>query len=237
MLQIGMLIYPSMFDVDLIGPQTFLSKLGDAEVFHVWKDCGPVTSDLGLTYHARHDFDSCPKDLDILFVPGGLKGTIPAMQDAAVIGFLADRGARAKYVTSVCTGSLLLGAAGLLDGYKETSYWIVSDLLPLFGAELVHARVVIDRNRITGGGATAGLDFGLTLASVLRGEEHARTLQLLVEYDPQPPFDAGAPERSAPQVVEGICRRRADEIEAAREAAKLIASALEKDVRCAPDRK
>ncbi len=228
MLQIAMLIYPSMFDVDLIGPQTFLARLGDADVFHVWKDRGPVTSDLGLTYRAAHDFESCPKDLDILFVPGGLKGTIPAMRDPAVIGFLADRGARARYVTSVCTGSLLLGAAGLLDGYRATSYWMVRDLLPLFGADLVHDRVVIDRNRITGGGATAGLDFGLTLASLLRGADHAKTIQLLVEYDPQPPFDAGAPERVPADIVEGIGERRADEIRAARDAARDAARALGK---------
>lgn len=228
MLQIGMLIYPSMFDIDLIGPQTFLSRLGDAEVFHVWKDRAPVVSDLGLVYQARHDFASCPENLDILFVPGGLKGTIPAMRDPAVIAFLADRGARAKYVTSVCTGSLLLGAAGLLDGYRATSYWMVRDLLPLFGAELVKERVVIDRNRITGGGATAGLDFGLTLASVLRGEDHAKTLQLLVEYDPQPPFDAGAPERAPSSVAAGIRQRRADELQAAREAATAAARALGK---------
>ncbi|MGJ0508154.1 MAG: DJ-1/PfpI family protein [Methylocystis sp.] len=228
MLQIAMLIYPSMFDVDLIGPQTFLSRLDDADVFHVWRDRGPVVSDLGVTYHARHDFESCPADLDILFVPGGLKGTIPAMRDPAVIGFLADRGARARYVTSVCTGSLLLGAAGLLDGYKATSYWMVRDLLPLFGAELAPARVIIDRNRITGGGATAGLDFGLTLASLLCGEAHAKTLQLLVEYDPQPPFDAGAPERAPAAIVEGIEMRRAAELQAAREAATATARTLGK---------
>jgi len=159
-------------------------------------------------------------------VPGGLKGTIPAMRDPAVIAFLADRGARARFVTSVCTGSLLLGAAGLLDGYKATSYWMVRDLLPLFGAEPVPARVVIDRNRITGGGATAGLDFGLTLASMLRGEDHAKTLQLLVEYDPQPPFDAGAPERASAGVVEGIRESRAGEMRAAREAAAAAARML-----------
>lgn len=218
MLQIGMLIYPSMFDIDLIGPQTFLSRLGDAEVFHVWKDRAPVVSDLGLVYQARHDFASCPENLDILFVPGGLKGTIPAMRDPAVIAFLADRGARAKYVTSVCTGSLLLGAAGLLDGYRATSYWMVRDLLPLFGAEPATARVVVDRNRITGGGATAGLDFGLTLAAVLRGEEHAKMLQLAVEYDPQPPFDAGSPERAPAGMADRIREMRSGELQAARKA-------------------
>jgi len=220
MLQIGMLIYPMMFDVDLVGPLTYMRRLGDANVFLVWKDRAPVVSDLGVSYVAQHDFESCPKDLDILFVPGGLKGTIPAMQDCAVLDFLADRGARAKYVTSVCTGSLLLGAAGLLKGYKATSYWMVRDLLQLFGAELVKERVVIDRNRITGGGATAGLDFGLTLAAVLRGEEHAKMLQLAIEYDPHPAFDAGAPERAPAGIVERLRDMRADELRAARAAAE-----------------
>ena len=195
MLQIGLLIYPMMFDVDLVGPLTFMRRLGDAEAFLVWKDRAPVVSDLGVSYVADHDFESCPKDLDILFVPGGLKGTIPAMQDAAVLDFLADRGARAKYVTSVCTGSLLLGAAGLLEGLQ--------------GDELLDgARPAAALRRGAGRRARrdrpqphhrrrrdGGLDFGLTLAAVLRGEDHAKMLQLAVEYDPQPPFDAGAPER------------------------------------------
>lgn len=228
MLQIAMLIYPAMFDMDLIGPQTFFQRLGDASVFHVWKDRGPVVSDLGVTYAAAHDFDTCPADLDILFVPGGLKGTVPAMRDPAVIAFLADRGARAKFVTSVCTGSLLLGAAGLLDGYRAASYWMVRDLLPLFGATAAHERVVIDRNRITGGGVTAGLDFGLTLAALLRGEDHAKALQLLVEYDPHPPFVAGAPERTPAAIVERIEAMRAGEMAAARDAALAAARVLGK---------
>jgi cyclohexyl-isocyanide hydratase len=219
MLQIGLLIHPMMFDVDLVGPLTFMRRLGDAEAFLVWKDRAPVVSDLGVSYVADHDFESCPKDLDILFVPGGLKGTIPAMQDDAVLAFLADRGSRARYVTSVCTGSLLLGAAGLLKGYKATSYWMVRDLLPLFGAEPASGRVVIDRNRITGGGATAGLDFGLTLAAVLRGDDHAKMLQLSVEYDPQPPFDAGSPEGAPAGMAQRIREMRAGELEAARAAA------------------
>lgn len=226
MLQIAMLIYPEMFDVDLVGPLTFMRRLGDANVFLVWKDRNPVVSDLGVSYVADCDFDSCPKDLDILFAPGGLKGTIPAMQDAAVLDFLADRGARARYVTSVCTGSLLLGAAGLLKGYKATSYWMVRDLLPRFGAELVKERVVIDRNRITGGGATAGLDFGLTLAAVLRGEDHAKMLQLSVEYDPHPPFDAGSPEGAPAGMAEKIRQMRAGELEAVMEASSNAPQAL-----------
>lgn len=228
LLKIAMLIYPAMFDMDLVGPQTFFQRLGDVDAFHVWKDRGPVVSDLGATYAAAHDFDTCPADLDILFVPGGLKGTLPALRDPAVIDFLADRGGRAKFVTSVCTGSLLLGAAGLLDGYRAASYWMVRDLLPLFGATPAHERVVIDRNRITGGGVTAGLDFGLTLAALLRGEEHAKLLQLLVEYDPRPPFDAGAPERAPAEIVENIEALRAGEMAAALAAARAASRALGK---------
>ncbi|QGM98643.1 DJ-1/PfpI family protein [Methylocystis parvus] len=229
MLRIGMLIYPMMFDIDLVGPLTYMRRLGDADVFLVWKDRAPVVSDLGVSYAAGHSFEACPKELDILFVPGGLKGAIPAMQDGTILDFLADRGARAKYVTSVCTGSLLLGAAGLLKGYKAASYWMVRDLLPLFGAEPVTERVVIDRNRITGGGATAGLDFGLTLAAELRGEEHAKMLQLAIEYDPHPAFDAGAPERAPAAIVEHLRDMRAGELTAAREAALAAAERFGRD--------
>lgn len=225
-LQIAMLLYPSFFTLDVINPQTFFKGLGNANVFHVAKTREPVAGDLGIPFVPQHDFETCPKDLDILFVPGGLKGTIPAMGDRATIDFLADRGARARYVTSVCTGSLLLGAAGLLNGYKATSYWMVRDLLPLFGAELVKQRVVIDRNRVTGGGATAGLDFGLTLASVIRGPDYAKMLQLAIEYDPHPAFDAGAPETAPAPIVEHLWEMRDGEVKAAREAAVAAARLL-----------
>jgi cyclohexyl-isocyanide hydratase len=222
-LQIAILLYPAFFTLDVVNPQTFFKGLGNADVFHVARTREPVAGDLGIPFTALHDFESCPKDLDILFVPGGLKGTIPAMGDRATLDFLADRGARARYVTSVCTGSLLLGAAGLLEGYKAASYWMVRDLLPLFGAEMVRQRVVVDRNRITGGGATAGLDFGLTLAGVLRGADYARMLQLAIEYDPHPAFDAGSPETAPEPIVAHLRRMRAGEIAAAREAAQAAA--------------
>ncbi len=227
-LQIAILLYPSFVTLDVINPQTFFKGLGNVNVFHVARTREPVAGDLGIALTAQHDFGSCPKDLDILFVPGGLKGTITAMGDKATIDFLADRGSRAKFVTSVCTGSLLLGAAGLLDGYKAASYWMVRDLLPLFGAESVKRRVVIDRNRITGGGATAGLDFGLTIASVIRGEDYARMLQLAIEYDPHPPFDAGAPERAPAPIVEHLRAMRDGELQAVREAALTAARKLGK---------
>ncbi|HEY8124672.1 MAG TPA: DJ-1/PfpI family protein [Methylocystis sp.] len=228
MLQIGMLIYPMMFDLDLVGPQTFFNRLGDVNVFYVGKSRAPVMSDLGVSYAAHHDFQTCPKDLDILFVPGGLKGTTATMHDGAALDFLADRGSRAGYVTSVCTGSLLLGAAGLLNGYKAAGYWMVRDLLPLFGAELVTQRVVVDRNRVTGAGVTAGLDFGLALAAELRGRELAETLQLLVEYDPQPPFSAGAPETAPAAIVDHLREMRRAELVAAREAVQSAARRLKR---------
>ena len=146
-------------------------------------------------------FDECPMDLDIICVPGGSAGTLAAMQDEATIAFLRDRGSRAKYVTSVCTGSLVLGAAGLLRGYRATSHWAARDVLQVFGAEPVDARVVTDRNRITGGGVTAGLDFGLTLVAQLRDETYARALQLLAEYQPAPPFNSGTPAAAGPEAT------------------------------------
>ena len=126
------------------------------------------------------------------------------MTDSETIGFLADRGSRARYVTSVCSGSLLLGAAGLMRGYKATSHWACRDLLPLFGATPVDARVVVDRNRISGGGVTAGLDFGLVLLAKLLGEDIAKMTQLAMEYDPEPPFHAGTPREAGPEVVKKV---------------------------------
>jgi cyclohexyl-isocyanide hydratase len=137
-----------------------------------------------------------PEALDVLFVPGGVPGTLTMMEDKEVLDFLADRGSRAKWVTSVCTGSLILGAAGLLKGYKATSYWATLDVLPTFGATPVKRRVVTDRNRITGGGVTAGLDFGLDLIARLRSPEYAQAVQLYLEYDPAPRFNAGSPAKA-----------------------------------------
>jgi|GEM_PF-390248 len=162
----AMLVYPQMVLLDLVGPMTFFSMM-HGEMHLVWKDKTPVRTDVGMPVAATSTLKDCPADLDILFVPGGLEGSTALMDDAEVLGFLADRGARAKYVTSVCTGSLVLGAAGLLKGYRATSLWNVRDLLPLMGATVVHDRVVVDRNRITGGGVTAGLDFGLLIAQAI----------------------------------------------------------------------
>lgn len=198
-LQIGMLLYPELTLLDLTGPQAVLSLM-NGKTHLLWKTLDTVTSDTGVGIQPTATFDDCPDDLDILFVPGGF-GTARAMEDPEILRFLANQAARARYVTSVCSGSLLLGAAGLLRGYKATTHWAVHKFLPMFGAEAVQARVVVDRNRITGGGVTAGIDFGLVLLAKLRGDDAAKLTQLMLEYDPEPPFDAGTPRTAEPHIL------------------------------------
>jgi cyclohexyl-isocyanide hydratase len=202
--QIAMLVYPGMYPLDLVGPMTFLSGLMNAEVHLVWKRQEPVLAAQKFIMTPTTTFAACPKDVDVVFVPGGMPGTIAMMNDAEVLEFLADRGSRARFVTSVCTGSLILGAAGLLKGYRATSHWNTRDILPLLGAIPVEERIVEDRNRITGGGVTSGIDFGLLLAARLSDETYARMLQLINEYDPQPPFQAGTPKEAGPVLTRHI---------------------------------
>lgn len=205
--RIAVLIYPKMVALDLIGPMTVFNILR-SRLHLVWKDKMPVPTDVGIPMVATHSFAEVPRDLDVLFVPGGIMGTIDCMNDPEVCAFLADRGARAKWVTGVCTGTLALGAAGLLKGYDATSHWAVADLLPLMGAKHADGRVVRDRNRMTGGGVTAGIDFGLTLAAELRGEEAARRIQLMIEYAPEPPFANGTPAEAGPTRVAAMRQGR-----------------------------
>lgn len=176
-------------------------------------------SDSGLPIQPTATLKECPGNVDILFVPGGLRGTAAIMNDPEVIDFLHDRGRRARYVTSVCTGSLVLGAAGLLRGYRATSHWTVCDLLPLLGAEPEAGRVVEDRNRITGGGVTAGIDFGLRLAARLRDEPYAKMLQLIFEYEPRPPFHAGNPESAGTKLTSHVRERMGPGVAVMRQAA------------------
>ena len=206
--KVAMLVYPNMVALDLIGPLTVLNILR-CDVQLVWKDLRPVATDVGIPITPTRTFASAASALDVLFVPGGIMGTVECMNDAAVCAFLAERGSRAKYVTGVCTGTLVLAAAGLLKGYDATAHWAVADLLPLMGARHVDQRVVQDRNRLTGGGVTAGIDFGLTLAALLRGEEAARRVQLTIEYAPEPPFKNGTPAEAGPERVASARRGRA----------------------------
>lgn len=220
--QIAMLVHPAFVPLDLFGPHAVFALLGNVKVHLVWKTRDPVVAATGVPIQPTTTLAECPKDLDILFVPGGLEGGTALMSDAEVMDFLSDRGQRARYVTSVCTGSLVLGAAGLLRGYRATSHWTVCELLPLFGAEPVTQRVVEDRNRITGGGVTAGIDFGLHLAAKLRDKHYAEMLQLLLEYDPQPPFQAGNPKGAGEMITAHVQKMRAPAVEAARQAALAV---------------
>jgi cyclohexyl-isocyanide hydratase len=200
-LEIGMLVYPGMFLQDLVGPLTMFEALMNRDIHLLWKNRQPVGPENPehpglIPVPPTRTFAECPEELDVLFVPGGVPGTLTMMEDKEVLDFLADRGAKAKWVTSVCTGSLILGAAGLLKGYRATSYWATLDVLPTFGATPVKRRVVTDRNRITGGGVTAGLDFGLDLVARLRTPEYAKAVQLYLEYDPAPRFNAGTPAKA-----------------------------------------
>ena len=208
--QIAFLIYPDFTALDMVGPHYMLSSLMGATTHIVAKTLDLVKSDAGLVFKPSATFDDCPADLDVICVPGGTLGTLAAIRDDATMAFLRDRGSRAKYVTSVCTGSLVLAAAGLLDGYKATSHWLTRPLLGKLGAIPVDARVVRDRNRITGAGVTAGVDFGLGLIGDMRDRHYAEAVQLLAEYAPEPPFDAGAPAtapKEAKQILDGMFQR------------------------------
>lgn len=199
--RIAMLLYPGMTALDVVGPQGLLAGLAPNTLYLVAQAVGPVPSDTNLILIATTSFADCPADLDVLFVPGG-DGTAAQMRDAATLAFLRDRASQARWVTSVCTGSLILGAAGLLRGYRATSHCCARDtVLPLLGAIPVDDRVVFDGNRVTAAGVSAGLDFALALAARLRGEDYARTAQLVAEYAPKPPFEAGSPTAAGPTIT------------------------------------
>jgi cyclohexyl-isocyanide hydratase len=198
-IHIGFLLFPNLTQLDLTGPAQILGRVPGATVHLVWKTLAPVPTDVGFTINPTTPMAACPP-LDVLCVPGGF-GIEHLLDDAETLAFLAKQGETARYVTSVCNGSLVLGAAGLLRGYRSACHWMWRDYLPRFGAVPVAERIVRDRNRISGGGVTAGIDFGLALAAELAGEEGAKTLQLAFEYDPQPPFDCGSPETAGPERV------------------------------------
>jgi cyclohexyl-isocyanide hydratase len=208
--EIAMLVYPGMTVMDLVGPHCMFGALMGVKIHIVAKSLEPVTSDAGLTVVPTVTFDTCPQDLTVLFTPGGTDGTLAAASDPETLAFMADRGARAKYVTSVCSGSLILGAAGLLKGYKATSHWSCREALAGFGAIPTEARVVRDRNRITGAGVTAGLDFGLSMVAELRDQTYAECAQLMSEYDPDPPFNAGSMKTAPPKVKTAMIQLVAD---------------------------
>lgn len=193
-IRVAFLLFPQVTQLDLTGPAQVLSRLGKATVDLVAKTRDPVPSDAGFSLLPTATFDDAAQP-DILCVPGGF-GVNDAIDDAETLAWVQRAAAGATWVTSVCTGSLILGAAGLLKGYRATCHWAQHHHLAAFGAIPEHARVVFDRNRVTGGGVTAGIDFALALTAAIRGEAHARLVQLSLEYDPAPPFDSGSPDRA-----------------------------------------
>ena len=202
--QIAMLLYPGFTALDYVGPYYFFASLMGATVHLVTteRDLTPVRSDLGLAITPTITMANAPKDLDVLFVPGGSVGTINAMENARVVGFVAESGARAKYATSVCTGSLILAVAGLLKGKRATSHWATRPYLSAFGATPVDARVVADGKIVTGAGVSAGLDFAINLVGQLRSPRYAQALMLMGEYAPEPPFKGGTVATTEPQIAE-----------------------------------
>lgn len=197
-IRVAFLIFPNVTQLDLTGPAQVLSRMGNTTIELVAKSLDPVATDSGFALTPTASFATAAP-CDILCVPGGF-GIIDVMEDAGSLAWVRAAAESAQWVTSVCTGALILGAAGLLRGYRATTHWGSHHHLESFGATPVHERVVFDRNRVTGGGVTAGIDFGLALVAAIRGEEHAKFVQLSLEYDPAPPFDSGAPGKADPAI-------------------------------------
>lgn len=206
-MHIAFLLFPNVTQLDLTGPAQFLSRLPDARVDLVWETIEPVPTDAGFSILPTATFDEVPQ-ADLICIPGGM-GIADVIDHAPALDWVRQVGSGAQWVTSVCTGALVLGAAGLLEGYKATTHWAWHDKLALFGAEPVHARHVIDRNRATGGGVTAGIDFALALMREIAGEDHARMVQLALEYDPAPPFDSGSPDKAGAALISAYQARAA----------------------------
>jgi cyclohexyl-isocyanide hydratase len=212
---IGFLLFPRLTQLDMTGPFEVLSRLPGATLCTLWKTVGPVRADTGLTLLADTSFAECPQ-LDLLCIPGG-PGVSALMEDPEVLAFVRRQAPGLRYLTSVCTGSLVLGAAGLLRGKRATTHWASHDFLAALGAIPEDSRVVRDGNLFTGGGVTAGIDFALIIAADIAGPETAQVIQLQIEYAPAPPFDAGNPTR-APSPVLVAARARGATIRQEREA-------------------
>jgi cyclohexyl-isocyanide hydratase len=196
---IGLVIYPGMTSLDILGPQQVFSTLPNIQLHRIWKTLDPIETDEGMMILPDTTFENCPL-LDVICIGGGL-GQIGVVNDPQVLEFLQKQGKTAKFITSVCGGSEFLAKAGLLQGYRAATHWMAREHLAKLGVEVGTERVVIDRNRITGGGVTAGIDFGLVLAGILCGEETAQITELMMEYNPAPPFNVGSPEKAGAELV------------------------------------
>lgn len=222
--RIGMLIFPRLTQLDMTGPYEVLARLPDTAVELIARTRDPVTTDRGMQIVPTTTYAECPP-LDIVMVPGG-PGQQDLMEDEEALSFLRRQAAGAQYVTSVCTGSLVLAAAGLLQGKRATCHWAAIDNLALMGAVPVRERVVVDGNVVTGAGVASGIDFALRLAAILDGEQVAREIQLQIEYDPDPPFDSGSPKTAAPATVAALKARLAKLGEERRAVALRVAQKL-----------
>ncbi len=198
-IRFGLLAFPGVQQLDLTAPYEVFASMDDAEVHLVWKDRSPVISATKLVLQPTTTFADCPQ-LDVICVPGG-SGVNALLEDETVLAFIRKQAEQARFVTSVCTGALVLGAAGLLEGKKATTHWNAKDFLAGFGAIATPGRVVRDGNIFTAGGVTSGIDFGLTIAAALRDREEAETIQLSLEYAPEPPFHSGLPEEASADVL------------------------------------
>lgn len=203
---VGFVIFPDLTQLDFTGPLQILARMPGATVHIAAKSLSPVPSDCGLSLLPTQTFASCPP-LDLICIPGGTTGVVEAVGDRETIEFVRRQAARAQYVTSVCTGAFVLGAAGLLKGRRATTHWAFTDLLPLVGATHEKARVVKDGNLITAGGVTSGIDFGFSVVAEIAGEEAARAIQLAVEYDPAPPFDFVTAEQASAATKSALSAR------------------------------
>jgi cyclohexyl-isocyanide hydratase len=202
-----MILFEGMTQLDLTGPLEVFSRFPDTKVYLISKTADPVRSDRGLTIIPDTSFANCPESLTVLFVPGG-PGVSRVLADDECLEFIRSKG-NATFITSVCTGSIILAACGLLEGFKATTHWLSLDLLKRFNVDAQNDRVVIDRNRITGAGVTSGIDFALTIALILFGERSAKEIQLLIEYNPQPPFDSGHPDVADELTINKVKSERA----------------------------
>lgn len=220
--RIGLLAFPDMTQLDLTGPLQVFANLPDADVHVLWKTLDPIRAHGGLTLVPDTTLADCPP-LDVICVPGGY-GVLDLMEDQTVLSFLRMQAAQATFVGSICTGSLVLGAAGLLRGKKATTHWAWIDLLTPLGAIPTKGRVVRDGKFMTGGGVTAGIDFALTMVAELAGRDAAESIQLSIEYAPAPPFDAGSPDTARPELLAAV-RTRMTAQRAQREARVAAAAA------------
>ncbi|MEH8723278.1 DJ-1/PfpI family protein [Klebsiella pneumoniae] len=224
---IGLLLFPALTQLDLTGPYEVFVRAPNTQVHLIWKNLDLVLSDRGMAIQPTTTFNTCPQ-LNVICVPGG-PGQIKLMEDEEVLSFIRFQSEEAKLVTSVCTGSLVLGAAGLLDGYKATTHWASLDQLVLLGAEPVNERVVRDRNRITGAGVTSGIDFAFSVVSEIYGSNIAQDIQLHMEYDPAPPFTCGSPRTASEEQLKKAQEKIAAFIEERRQATLKAASRLHRE--------